>query len=404
MDTPEKRLELAYSKLGLREPFIAAVMTRVKREISSAVPTAGTNGTVCKYNPDFMAKCNDEQLFGLVLHESCHVVLMHMWRREGRDPALWNYANDAIINAYIRARQYQLPDGGVHVDWVRDSHSSEEVYAKLKQNPPPPQQGKGGKGKKGDGNDPSNNPGSGQGDEDGDEDGDGQSQPNAGGFDGTGDLEDAVDEATRTDMEATIIAAAQMAQSCGHGSALIDRILENVGQPNVRWQDVLRSLMTETAAADYTYIRPSRRFIGAGLYLPSLRTESLGGLAVGFDTSGSMGQKECNQIAAELQAIVDDLNPAFVEVIYCDSGVAGVQRFDRDEPLVLKPKGGGGTRFQPVFEHVANSSEHYCGMIYFTDMEGNLDECEEPDMPVVWADIGRYHPEPPFGTRVNVPL
>jgi predicted metal-dependent peptidase len=382
--SPEQRIDLAYSKLGLREPFIAAVMTRVKREISTSIPTAATNGTVCKYNPDFLAKSNDEQLFGLVLHESCHVVLMHMWRREGRDPSLWNYANDAIINAYIKSRGYSLPDGGVYLDWVRDEHSSEHVYDKLKKD----QQNNKSAGGKGD---------------DGD-DADGSGSPSAGGFDGTGDLEDAIDEATRTDMEATIVAAAKMAKECGHGSSLIDRVLENVGTSKVRWADVTRSMMTESAAADYTYLRPSRRFIGAGLYLPSLRTDALGGLAVGFDTSGSMGPNECNQIAAELQAIIDDLQPSFVEVIYCDHSVASVQRFERDEQLVLSPKGGGGTRFEPVFQHVIDSHEHYCGMIYFTDMEGDLAECTDPDIPVIWADIGRYHPEPPFGTRVDVPL
>ena len=81
-----------------------------------------------------------------------------------------------------------------------------------------------------------------------------------------------------------------------------------------------------------------------------------------------------------------------------------VERFERDEPLELKPKGGGGTRFQPVFEHFANTGERYCGMIFFTDMEGNLDECVEPSMPMIWADIGYSHPREPFGTRVEVPL
>lgn len=386
MSSHEKRIDLAYSKLGLREPFIAAVMTRVKREITTSIPTAATNGSVCKYNPDFMDKWDDEQLFGLVLHESCHVVLMHMWRREGRDPSLWNYANDAIINAYIKSRGYKLPDGGVHVNWVRDEHSSEYVYDKLKkQQDQEPQGGKGGKG-------------------DGDGDDDSAPQSPAGGFDGSGDLEDAVDEATRTDMEATIVAAAQMAKTCGHGSALIDRVLDNVGKSNVRWQDVTRSMMTESAAADYTYQRPSRRFIGAGLYLPSLRTDALGGLAIGFDTSGSMGPRECNQIAAELQTIISDLQPAFVEVVYCDSSVTHVERFERDDELVLHPKGGGGTRFKPVFDHFADSGEHYCGMIFFTDMEGDLDECGEPEYPVIWADIGRSHPRAPFGTRVEVAL
>lgn len=378
------RIDLAYSKLGLREAFIAAVMTRVKREVSDKVSTAGTNGTWVRFNPTWCEPLTDEELFGLVLHEACHVVLMHMWRRESRDPRLWNYANDAIINSYIKSRGWQLPKGGVHLAWVKEEHSSEYVYNKLKEQQQQQQQS-GGKGSS---------------DGDGDEEQDGM----GGGFDGQGDLEDAQDEATRVDMEATIVAAAKMAKECGQGSSLIDRVLEHVGESKVRWQDVTRSMLTESAAADYSYLRPSRRFIGSGLYLPSLRTDALGGLAIGFDTSGSMGPRECNQIASELQAIVDDLNPAFVEVVYCDYHVTHSERFERDEPLQLHPKGGGGTRFQPVFEHFAETGEHYCGMIFFTDMEGDLRECVEPSHPVIWADIGYSHPDAPFGTRVEVPL
>ena len=382
MATLMDRLDLAYSKLGLREAFIAAVMTRVKREVSDKVSTAGTNGTWVRYNEAFCAPLTDEELFGLVLHESCHVVLMHMWRREGRDPKIWNKANDALINAYIKSRGWQLPKGGVHLSWVREEMSSEEVYAKLKDQQQKQQQSGGG--------------GSG---DDSDDDG-----MDAGGFDGKGDLEDAQDEATRVDMEASIVAAAKMAKDCGQGSTLIDRVLEHVGESKVRWQDVTRSMMTESAASDYSYLRPSRRFIGSGLYMPSLRSDALGGLAIGFDTSGSMGADECNRIAAELQAIVDDLNPAFVEVVYCDWDVTHTERFERDEPLRLQPKGGGGTRFQPVFEHFAKQDERYCGMIFFTDMEGDLRECVEPPFPMIWADIGYSHPREPFGTRVEVPL
>lgn len=133
MATLMDRLDLAYSKLGLREAFIAAVMTRVKREVSDKVSTAGTNGTWVRYNPAFCDPLTDEELFGLVLHESCHIVMMHMWRREGRDPRIWNYANDALINAYIKSRGWQLPKGGVHLGWVKEEHSSEYVYNKLKE-------------------------------------------------------------------------------------------------------------------------------------------------------------------------------------------------------------------------------------------------------------------------------
>ena len=381
METLATRLETAYSKLGMREPFIAAVMTKVRREVSDKVSTAGTNGTWARYNPAFCDPLNNEELFGLVLHESCHVILQHMWRRDGRDAKLWNVANDAIINKYILDRSYSLPKGGVFLSWVKEEHDSAYVYNRLKQEQ---EQNGGGGG------------GSGDGDEDEDD------ERGAGGFDGKGDLEDGDGNVSKTDMEATIAAAAQMAKDCGHGSAMIDRVLASVGTSTVPWQDVLRSMLTDASAADYSYRRPSRRFIGRGMYLPSLRVDALGGLAVGFDTSGSMSDDDCAKIAAEITAITTDLNPAFVEVIYCDHSVSSVQRFEQGEEIRLTPTGGGGTRFQPVFEHVAESDDHYAGIVYFTDMEGNLEECVEPEFPTIWANIGYREYPAPFGTYVKV--
>ena len=375
METLATRLETAYSKLGMREPFIAAVMTKVKREVSDKVSTAGTNGTWARYNPTFCDPLDNEELFGLVLHESCHVILQHMWRRDDRDPKLWNVANDAIINKYILDRGYKLPKGGVFLSWVKEEYDSDYVYNKLKRE----QEQSGG---------------SGGGDED-DEHG-------AGGFDGKGDLEDGDGNVSKTDMEATIATAAKMAKECGHGSAMVDRVLAAVGTSTVPWQDVLRSMLTDASAADYSYRRPSRRFIGRGVYLPSLRVDALGGLAVGFDTSGSMTDGDCAKIAAEITAIASDLNPAFVEVIYCDHSVSSVQRFEQGDAIELKPTGGGGTRFKPVFDHIAESDEHYAGIVYFTDMEGNLDECEEPELPTIWANIGYREYPAPFGTYVKV--
>lgn len=415
METLERRLEGAFTRLGLLEPFIAAVVSRLPRTVVKDNPrirTAGTDGAQLWFDETWCQKLNTQELFGLVVHEALHCVLMHPWRRESRNPTLWNIANDGVINAYILARGYKLPAGGVHLSWVTEDMDSEVAYERLRketQNAPKPQAQQSQGGGQGQGDDGSGGSGGGQGD-DGDDDGDGRGPGHPkhghGGFDGTGDLHDATTDATKADMEATIAVAAQMAKDCGHGSKLIDRILGKVGSPTVHWQDVLRSMMTEAAAADYTYMRFSRRFIGSGLYMPSMRSENLGGLAVGFDTSGSMGQKEADRIAAELHAIVSDLRPAFIEVIYCDDEVTSVQRFEADDDLVLKPKGGGGTAFAPVFEHVDSTGDHYCGLIYFTDMESyDLGRLREPAFPVIWADLsGNNRAKLPFGTRVPVPL
>jgi predicted metal-dependent peptidase len=91
-------------------------------------------------------------------------------------------------------------------------------------------------------------------------------------------------------------------------------------------------MLTSSAKDDYTFKRPSRRFAAQGLCLPSLYSDAMGGLVIGFDTSGSMGPEQCNQVAGEINAIVGDLNPEWVIVVYCDavgrapSGSSGVIR------------------------------------------------------------------------------
>jgi len=435
-----KRVETAYNKLGIREPFVAAVMSKIKREVvvDPRIPTAATNGAWVKYNPNFTAKCSDPELFGLVLHESLHVILMHMWRRGQRHPGLWNYANDAIINLYIRSRGYELPKGGVDVNWVTEEMSSEAVYKRMKDElPEPPKKPEPPAGDgDGDGEDDDNKSdgGSGGGDDDGDDGDDGADDGGGdnsgsgsgggadgsggdegpeddgipkGGWDNSGDLLDADDEASKADLEATIITAAQMAKTCGQGSSLIDRILGDIGKPSVNWEDVCREMLTSSARTDFSFSRPNRRYVWQNIFMPSLLSEAVGALLIGFDVSGSMSQEEANQVAAEITAIGADLNPEFIEVVYCDTRITKVERFEQGDDVVLNVVGGGGTEFGPVFDYLEASEEQYAGIIYFTDMCARTSHLARPDIPVIWADTsgcyGKANP-PSFGVLVDVKL
>ena len=149
METLELRLETASSKTGLRLPFIMAATGKVPvMVVDDGGPnfTAATNGAWIKFGREWCEKaCDDnDKLFGLMLHERMHILFMHMFRRDGRDPGLWNTANDAIINRNIKDMGYSLPEGGVDIDWVRADMSSEEVYDQLKkEQPPPPPNGRG---------------------------------------------------------------------------------------------------------------------------------------------------------------------------------------------------------------------------------------------------------------------
>jgi predicted metal-dependent peptidase len=385
----EERLSLVSARMTIYEPFIAAVMTKLPRKVVQS-GTAYTNGSEVAFAEPFCEPLDDDQLFGLMLHEAMHVVFMHMWRRESRDPYQWNVATDAVINAYIRSKRYSLPDGGVFIPWVTPEMDAETVYAKLQQ--------EGGNTGKGEGTS-----------------GDGQPQPGEsapgddgaledhGGWGGTGDLQDAVDEAQEADIRAGIMTAAKMAKACGDKSALVERILGGGLTPKVHWADEVRAILTSNSKDDFTYQRVNRRMLTSGVYLPAMHSPAMGGLVIGFDTSFSVGPAEANQIAAEIQGIVDDLCPEWVEVVYCDTKVAGTQRFERGDELTLEVKGGGGTRFKPVFDYANALNEQVAALIYLTDMCGPLDELEPPDYPVIWGNVyGHFGSRVPFGKEVRV--
>jgi predicted metal-dependent peptidase len=377
-----KRLDLAAARMTIMEPFIAAVMTKLPRRV---VPTgtAWTDGSQLAFSSTFCDPLNDDELFGLMLHEAMHVVLMHMWRRDHRDPRLFNQACDAVINRYIRSKNYKLPAGGVDYSWVTDAMDAEEVYAKLAQDPPPPSSG----GSSGNSDA-----------QPGDEDAHG-----LGSWGDKGDMRDATDQAQEADVRASIMTAAKMAKACGDKSALVERILGGGLESTVHWSDEVRAILTSSSRDDFTFARVNRRMLASGIYLPAMHSPAMDGLVIGFDTSGSVGVREANQIAAEIRAVVEDLNPAWVEVVYCDSQIAGVQRFERGEDLKLEVMGGGGTRFKPVFDRIEERGEPIAALIYFTDMLGPLMEIPTPSYPVVWANVyGRMGSEIPFGKEVRV--
>jgi predicted metal-dependent peptidase len=409
----EERIDIMASKMTIRSPFISAVFTTLKKEVvDNDDLTACTNGLDFKFGRAFCEKLDEEELLGLGLHEAAHVVLGHIWRGEGYNSALSNVAQDAVINRMLLGMGYKLPANGVLIDWVTAEMDWEEVYRRLKKEQDE-QQGKG-PGNKSGGQQGGQGQGPGKGKLSSPQPGGGaNSRENkghdkwgAGGFNGKGDCTPCPTDAKRTEIEATILTAAKMARACGDQSAMIDRVLGAVGKSTVSWADECRAMMLSQSKGDYSFHKGNRRMLAQGLYLPSLYSESMGGLAVGFDMSGSVSVEDARRIGGELQAVVEDCQPDWVEIAFFDTKVCSVQRFEKGEPLELKPRGGGGTRFQPVFEHFAKvqENEQICGMVFFTDMaSSDLPKLEEPTYPVLWGNIaGDETHEVPFGRVVRV--
>jgi predicted metal-dependent peptidase len=177
----------------------------------------------------------------------------------------------------------------------------------------------------------------------------------------------------------------------------MERFVENVLQPKVDWRDVLRKFVEKCRNDQRSFARPNRRFIGQGMYLPSISGEALGELVFAIDCSGSIGQAEIDQFAAEIHAVKDEGNPVAIHLVYFDSEVSHYEKFTRDDDVHVEPHGGGGTAFSPVFDYLAEHDVEPAACIFLTDLYCD-DFGEPPAYPVLWVSMG--DDKAPFGEVV----
>ena len=66
-----------------------------------------------------------------MLQEVLHMALLHVTRRQNRDPHIWNIAADIVVNdLIIRNTPFKLPDGAIIDNKYRDK-SVEYIYESL---------------------------------------------------------------------------------------------------------------------------------------------------------------------------------------------------------------------------------------------------------------------------------
>ena len=70
------------------------------------------------------------------------------------------------------------------------------------------------------------------------------------------------------------------------------RALEASQAAKVDWRELLRRAWSDTIPSDYSWLRPNRRHIWSGLYLPGVTSEGVGEIAIAVDCSGSVSSRQ----------------------------------------------------------------------------------------------------------------
>jgi predicted metal-dependent peptidase len=342
-----EKLTIARAQLLLNKGhgFFGMLALRLKLVEDPTVKTLCVDGKRISYNPDFVLnQLSDSLTRSALAHEVMHCVFQHIGRRGDRDPRKWNKAGDYAINLV-------LEDAGFEVgkSWLLNhayvNMTADEIYNLLP-------------------------------DEDGGHEGD----------DPLDEIGDGGEDHEVTDVEWKIAAVQAATASKANGTlpGALKRFVEEItAPPKVDWRQQLRQFVTEVSKDDYAWTRPNRRYLAAGLYLPGLWSESMGEVAIGIDTSGSIDQDTLNAFGAEIKAIASAVRPSKIHVIYCDMEVNHVDVFDATQELHFDMHGGGGTDFRPPFEYLQEQGITPRCFIYLTDLYGPGPE--SVDFPVLWV-------------------
>jgi len=316
-----------------------------RTEVKDDVQTACTDGRNTYYGRDYMAKLASSKRKGVILHENLHKAFRHttVWRHLFKEnPTIANMACDYVINLMIMDGDnnfVSLPDGAL-LDHKYKGLDAGTVYRMIKE------EAKGGTVhvKR-------------VGDQEGKdvpvvEVSNGLDEHDWESAEGMTNEEK---EALAKDVDQALRQGAILA---GKMSANVPREIGELLQAKVDWREAMREFVTSFCMDkdESTWRRPSRRWIGQDVYMPSMIGESVGRIVIGIDMSGSIGDEEVGQFLGEVKKICETVKPEGIDLLYWDTRVCQHEKYEQDQLDNLisstKPRGGGGTDPQCIVNYM----------------------------------------------------
>ncbi len=338
--------------------FFTTVCFSLKHVWDNTIPTAATNGTSIKFNPDYFKGLTVEERVFLLLHESMHVAYLHMERVMERDRAKWNVAADHVINLQLIDRGFKMPKMGLANPDYRGL-STEEVYKLL------PEQKE--------------------------SECDLDIEPGEG--DPTELRQSVEDILVRAEIQSRM-----QNDKAGSIPGDIQIFLNGLLKPKLPWNRILQKFLYSTAKSDYSFRKPNRRHFPE-YYLPSLHSESLVDLAIAVDISGSVSDEQFKRFISEIHSIFKMMKPEKISLIQFDTRIQSIDQIHNLHELSkVKFIGRGGTEIVPVIDWVNKNKPQV--FLTFTDGEFRFKNAETK-VQSIWLIHENPKFEAPFGRVIH---
>lgn len=421
------RLLASYSFYGL-------LLSHTKFSLDEGCPTAYTDGKKIAFSPNFLEGLSDEETDFVLMHEILHIVLKHCIRGNDYDQEAFNIACDIVVNSNIlksfggNLRKISI-DGEplMHLTPNGDegyNYTAEEVYDML-----PKKKGKNGNKASGGSGDGNENSDSKQGNSN-------NSSKNSNSKNGNGKCEkndnkkssygsgyyvfddhsfwvDEMDEQLQDAWDkhfedaCKIVSIEDASKKYGSLPAFAERILKERKQAQTNWREVLSNFVQEEIN-DYSFNPPDRRFDDSSFMLPDFNEteETVKNILFMIDTSGSMTDKMITQAYDEIRGAIEQFNGKLEGYLgFFDAVVVEPKPFSTIEEIeIIRPYGGGGTRFDIIFNYVEKemNSPYPTSIVILTDGYAPFPkEKDALDIPVLWV-INNNDVIPPWGKHTRI--
>lgn len=400
-DPITKKISQARLKLLFQQPFFGTLTMQlplVDATDSGWCDTAAVDGRNIYYNRKFFNDLDIDEMQFVLCHEVLHVALDHFGRRTHRDPSWWNMANDYVINGMLVSDKIgKMPtkkvdvkdeDGNAnqrvglydekYVGWTSEAVYDDlekrkvkkqmtlDVHLELGNDAKPGGNGSGGKDGKGKGI-----------------------------TIGEEELKQIRDEFKNKVLQAAQAAAGKMPAS-------LQRLVDMLVEPKISWRDLLQQNIQSCITDDFTWMRPNRKHMYGGIFLPTLDKDETIDIAIAIDMSGSISDAMASDFLGEVYGIMQQYNDFNISILCFDTQVYNYQTFTKDSSddlLRYECKGGGGTDFSAFWDYWKENNIEPKKAVVFTDgfPFGSWGPENYADTLWVITEGAKTRVKPPFG-------
>lgn len=381
-----KLIELCtFSMMGTDDNYFALFTMQMKREIKLDLPTAvGSTAALSHFkiyfNPYIFLECSIEEMKALLKHEVYHIMYNHFKRAENIKGKYSNLAisraMDVSINQYIRSLPSwsdKLLNVGLTYNIDLKPNLTMEQYAEAIQEGIDRLKSKEGK----------------EVIEDKENEGELQikkkhNQEKA--HELWKENEDYFNYEQIKELTKKTASNAAKGKMPNEFKELLDKLNE---KPEISWQQYLRRNIGKLPAGYKKTITRKDRRQPERLDIRGRLSRKVTEIVVAIDISGSISDKEIEQILTEVLGIVKN-SSSQITIIECDNQIRRVYKAKNKKDIKGKLDTRGGTAFSPVFEYLKKKAMKDCLLIYFTDGVGEEELTSIPmNRNILWVLTGK---------------